>query len=633
VSLVRKIARRLGNRYVQRKQIQTSKLFDADWYLKEYEDVRRAGVDPLTHFIQSGWREGRRPNPKFDTEWYLSRYKDVAKAGVNPLIHYIRHGRAEGRMTMPTKPLLQLHKLSEMDMHDVEVRSFKSAAVVHIHYPDLADELLTACMNIPGSPRILVSATNGQASEAAKAWAAKTGFGNIVIRESVNRGRNVASFTTEFAKEVSRSDVFCHIHGKKSLYSGEEKVGWRESNLSHLLGSSEHVERILKLFKTKPTLGVVSPTPSPDVPYWAFTWLSNLEVGARLAQMLGVAFRFGDYFDYPLGCMFWARSAALEQLIDGRIRQDMFPEEAGQTDGTLAHAIERSMFFVARHNGYGWAEVDFVEKTFKEGWSERNIHQYHSTRSFTSFKAAIDSSKTICFDIFDTLITRKLPQPDDLFDMAEWQLDTDLATKTQFRKLRKKAEFDLRAAKKMGDVSYDEIYEELKRNSSAAAFAEKAYAIEEGLEKKMMVPRRQVVRGLDYALSKGKRVILASDMYLNRAQVEQLLQQCGVNGYHELYLSSDKGMRKDDLSLWHHLIEQENAKDASFLHVGDNEHSDVQIPNGLGIRYYHVMAPRKLFDFTPLGYRMRLAGESYNLPIHWGPTIAELCNDPFEGRP
>jgi Rhamnan synthesis protein F/Tetratricopeptide repeat len=35
---------------------------DAEWYLKQYPDVARAGTDPLEHYINFGRREGRKPN-------------------------------------------------------------------------------------------------------------------------------------------------------------------------------------------------------------------------------------------------------------------------------------------------------------------------------------------------------------------------------------------------------------------------------------------------------------------------------------------------------------------------------------------------------------------------------------------
>lgn len=635
MSLIRRLAKRVLRRggRSQIALVRGSGLFDADWYLREYPEVKGSGAHPLAHFMELGWREGKSPGPGFETGWYLAQNPDVSRAGLNPLVHFLENGRREGRQPLPPKPLLEVLKLSDVEPAYVAEKSFRCAVVVHLHYADLSDEMLSACLNVPGQVQILVSATNQQAAEAAKAWGDRTGFDRIVVKMATNRGRNVAAFTTTFAKELLGCDLFCHIHSKKSLYSGAEMAGWRQSNLEHLLGSEEHVGRILNLFRKDPELGVVAPLPNPSMPYWAFTWLSNLRSGSELSRMLDVPFAFDGYFDYPLGCMFWARPSALKQLLDGRIKISDFPEEAGQTDGTLAHAVERSIYFVARSNGFGWIEIDRDHGSYKEGWSERNIHQYHAAKSFTSFKREVDASETICFDIFDTLITRIVPRPDDLFDMVESALDGDLGQKSEFHRHRKAAENALRVAKSSGDVSYDEIYAELARRKEAAGIAERACELEEAYELRATVARRQMVRGLNYALERGKRVILASDMYMRRPQVERLLTKSGVQGYHELYLSSETGLRKDDLSLWHHLIEKERAQNASFLHVGDNEHSDVQVPLGLGIRFYHVLSPRNLFDFTPLGYRMRRGqGAHRGKALSLGPTIASLCNDPFEGR-
>ncbi len=76
-------------------------LFDSDWYLAQNPDVRKAGVNPLEHYVRFGAAEGRDPNPLFDTNWYLTQYPDVRQHGVNPLEHYARFGAAEGRDPNP----------------------------------------------------------------------------------------------------------------------------------------------------------------------------------------------------------------------------------------------------------------------------------------------------------------------------------------------------------------------------------------------------------------------------------------------------------------------------------------------------------------------------------------------------
>lgn len=78
--------------------IKKSNLFDEQFYLQNYPDVRRADVDPLSHYIKYGWREGRNPSAKFDTNAYRSCYPDVMQANINPLFHYVYYGQREGRL-------------------------------------------------------------------------------------------------------------------------------------------------------------------------------------------------------------------------------------------------------------------------------------------------------------------------------------------------------------------------------------------------------------------------------------------------------------------------------------------------------------------------------------------------------
>ena len=70
---------------------------DGAFYRAMNPDLAAAGVDPIRHYMQSGWREGRDPAPWFSTAAYLKAYPEVAKAGWNPLHHYLSLGRREGR--------------------------------------------------------------------------------------------------------------------------------------------------------------------------------------------------------------------------------------------------------------------------------------------------------------------------------------------------------------------------------------------------------------------------------------------------------------------------------------------------------------------------------------------------------
>jgi hypothetical protein len=54
-------------------------------------------VNPLDHYHDFGWREGRDPSAAFDTKAYLAANPDVAAAQIDPLVHYLQFGAEELR--------------------------------------------------------------------------------------------------------------------------------------------------------------------------------------------------------------------------------------------------------------------------------------------------------------------------------------------------------------------------------------------------------------------------------------------------------------------------------------------------------------------------------------------------------
>lgn len=90
--------------------VKKSGLFDERYYLEAYDDIRKADIDPIKHYLKHGWKEGRNPSEQFDTNFYLETYPDVKAARMNPLIHFIKFGVYEGRKTHSEKSLEQQPK-------------------------------------------------------------------------------------------------------------------------------------------------------------------------------------------------------------------------------------------------------------------------------------------------------------------------------------------------------------------------------------------------------------------------------------------------------------------------------------------------------------------------------------------
>ena len=83
------------------ESIRASGLFDEAFYLSACADLPAAANDPIRHYCEYGWREGRNPSAGFDTQFYVTTHSDVLAAGINPLWHYVAAGAAEHRKTSP----------------------------------------------------------------------------------------------------------------------------------------------------------------------------------------------------------------------------------------------------------------------------------------------------------------------------------------------------------------------------------------------------------------------------------------------------------------------------------------------------------------------------------------------------
>jgi glycosyltransferase involved in cell wall biosynthesis len=85
-----------------------SGMFDAAWYLQRNPDVAESGMDPLDHYRNFGWKEGRAPSPWFDPRFYLRQCPGEDCQNQALLRHYVEKGEKRGYL--PSKPYVQGQK-------------------------------------------------------------------------------------------------------------------------------------------------------------------------------------------------------------------------------------------------------------------------------------------------------------------------------------------------------------------------------------------------------------------------------------------------------------------------------------------------------------------------------------------
>lgn len=269
-------------------------------------------------------------------------------------------GRERGKVSLPLRPRKDVAEL----MRPIGV-------FLHLYYDGLARVFAERLSNIPAPFQLYVSTDTEE-----KAHRIRESLPDAEIRVISNRGRDIWPKLYGFADAKLRHDLVLHLHGKRSVHS-DQLDEWLAHILDCLLGSPGEIRRILSFFQLIPRLGMVAPVTFKAV-LGAAHWGSNRDIARELARRMGLpdALPDNNSLRFPVGSMFWARTAALQPLLDLNLPQTAFPPEAGQVDGTLAHAIERMLGVTCQSRGYHILPVSGAQS---------NLHRkhqvvFHSTR-------------------------------------------------------------------------------------------------------------------------------------------------------------------------------------------------------------------------------------------------------------
>lgn len=233
-----------------------------------------------------------------------------------------------------------------LDNINETVNNANIAVHLHLYYLDLLPEMVTYLKSIPCGFDLYISIPEQQdydTEELQESLRAIDHVREIVIKNTPNRGRDIAPMLCSFKEELQRHDFLLHIHTKKSPY-GSTLAGWRKFIMNHLLRTKETVTYILKLLSDD--MGMVAP---PDFTYCydAKGWTANMATAQAIIDRTNVRLNLEKdvpCIKFPQGSMFWCRTDFLKELFSLPWKYEDFPEEPIPTDGTIAHAIERLLF-------------------------------------------------------------------------------------------------------------------------------------------------------------------------------------------------------------------------------------------------------------------------------------------------
>ncbi|NEX17222.1 MAG: hypothetical protein C1943_11455 [Halochromatium sp.] len=337
----------------------------ADWLHRVgVEACQRADPDERLVFVNAWneWAEGA----------YLEPDRRYGYA-------YLRNTRETLRCFSASVLASQRHDIHWLDAVP-ERRRAGVAVIVHTYYLDAWSEISAALSAVMGDGFDLYVTVVSERDASVVRATCPTNAKQCCIGLVANRGRDIAPFLG-CLRLISPMGYECacklHSKGNSTRVDGRD---WASDLFRKLIGTETGVAAIREAFRNDPDLSLIIPTGHalPIEHYWGNQESAprNRALFHEHAQAVGLPARDRG-FRFPAGSMYWFRPTALTAIARLPLSSDAFPEEAGQTDGTLAHALERLIGLVASTDGWHAATTNaYVAAEPPTEWIERAVYPF-----------------------------------------------------------------------------------------------------------------------------------------------------------------------------------------------------------------------------------------------------------------
>lgn len=230
--------------------------------------------------------------------------------------------------------------------------------IMHLYYMDLLEEVFAYIKNVPKDIDIIITSLEKNHEFIIK-QAKLIGRNNIKILAAVNRGRDVAALLVTAREFLLEYEYLCFVHDKKTNgNAGAVTIGdsFRYCMWENTVKNAEYIDNILCTFEENPRLGLLSPPEPYHADHFHIMgneWATTYEISKDLFSRLGIQVNSNKANGpFALSTSFWCRAKALKPLFQYEFVYEDFMEEPMPMDGTISHAIERSLIYVVQHEGY-----------------------------------------------------------------------------------------------------------------------------------------------------------------------------------------------------------------------------------------------------------------------------------------
>lgn len=265
--------------------------------------------------------------------------------------------------------------------------------------------------------------------------------------------------------------------------------------------------------------------------------------------------------------------------------------------------------------------VYYLDGNIAKDSEEEYIDKEYFKLSVSALYKKLMNYDVVSFDVFDTLVMRKIFNQSDIFELLQIDANKKWKTDIPIKEIR------IRSVAMAGicEPTLEDIYEVIEKEIGLTD-EQKTWLMnrEIQLEEEFCAPRESMIV-LCNMIKETKPVYFVTDMYLPVKTIKKILRNAGINGQINLWESSEIKVDKASGGLWEKF--KKKFENKSICHVGDNIVSDYEMPQKYGIDSIRILSPVELMKNSLKTWTAQAVNLSES--IYAGLLMAKSYSDPF----
>ena len=261
-----------------------------------------------------------------------------------------------------SKSILNIFYKTNNFIYNINNNTNMIAIQVHVYYEELFYKILNRLKIIPFKFDLFISTVTEEKKLFIEKLLMDFNISKYEIKIFKNIGRDVYPFIRQIRNHYKQYKYISHFHTKKSIHKKLLGSNWSEYIYNNLIGNKEIISDIIYDFENNDKLGFIFPEPYYEIIKGVKNFYhSNIQLNKPnnkfinyLLKKIFHKYTMGDKIIFPVGNMFWARTKAIYQIFNIRLK---YPEELNQTNETIMHGIERLWLYLVKLNGYDYKMI------------------------------------------------------------------------------------------------------------------------------------------------------------------------------------------------------------------------------------------------------------------------------------